>query len=249
MDWSDEGIILSARSHGETDAIAEILTRAHGRHLGLVRGGRSRRQRPTLQAGNVVRAQWRARLPEHLGHYTVELTDARAALALDDATALAGLSTLCALARLLPEREPHGALHDTARLVLDHMDEPQVWPGLLVRWELGLLEELGFGLDLSACAKTGSTQELVYVSPKSGRAVSREAGAPYEAKLLALPAFLRPNGGTELAAGDVLAGFKLTGHFLERNLFAPRGIPIPETRERLLTRLEREIGQATGSGT
>jgi DNA repair protein RecO (recombination protein O) len=241
LDWSDEGIILSTRSHGETDAIAEVLTRAHGRHLGLVRGGRSRRQRPALQPGNVVNAHWRARLAEHLGNYTLEMIDARAALVLDDATALAGLITLCVLARLLPEREPHGALHDTARLVLDHIGEPDVWPGLLVRWEMGLLDELGFGLDLSACAKTGERRELIYVSPKSGRAVSREAGAPYAGKLLALPAFLKPNGGTELTPQDLLAGFALTGHFLELNVFAPRGIAMPEVRSRLLVRLAREI--------
>jgi len=241
LDWSDEGIILSTRSHGETNAIVEVLTRAHGRHLGLVRGGRSRRQRPALQPGNVVKADWRARLAEHLGNYTLEMIEARAALALDDATALAGLSTLCALARLLPEREPHSALHDTARLVLDHIGEPDVWPGLLVRWELGLLDELGFGLDLSSCAKTGGRQELIYVSPKSGRAVSRQAGAPYADKLLALPAFLRPNGGTELAPGDVLDGFALTGRFLELNVFGPRGLTMPETRSRLLVRLAREI--------
>ena len=241
MDWSDEGIILSTRSHGETDAIAEVLTRAHGRHLGLVRGGRSRRQRPALQPGNVVDAHWRARLSEHLGNYTLEMIEARAALALDDATALAGLSTLCALARLLPEREPHSALHDTARLVLDHIGEPDIWPGLLVRWEMGLLEELGFGLDLSACAKTGERRELIYVSPRSGRAVSRRAGAPYAGKLLALPAFLKPNGGTDLTTHDLLAGFALTGYFLELNVFAPRGLAMPETRSRLLVRLAREI--------
>ena len=241
MDWSDEGIILSTRSHGETNAIVEVLTRAHGRHLGLVRGGRSRRQRPALQPGNVVNAYWRARLAEHLGNYTLEMIEARAALALDDPTALAGLSTLCALARLLPEREPHGALHDTARLVLDHIGEPDVWPGLLVRWEMGLLDELGFGLDLSACAKTGQRRDLIYVSPKSGRAVSREAGAPYARRLLALPAFLKPNGGTELASLDLLAGFALTGHFLELNVFRPRGIAMPEARNSLLMRLAREI--------
>ena len=244
MDWSDEGIILSTRTHGETNAIVEVLTQAHGRHLGLVRGGRSRRQRPALQPGNVVKAQWRARLAEHLGNYTLEMIEARAALALDDATALAGLSTLCALARQLPEREPHSALHDTARLVLDHINEPDIWPGLLVRWEMGLLEELGFRLDLSACAKTGGTQELIYVSPKSGRAVSREAGAPYAAKLLVLPAFLKPNGGTELAPQDLLAGFALTGHFLELNVFGPRGLTMPEARGRLLVRLAREINSS-----
>ena len=241
MDWSDDGIVLSSRTHGETNAIVELLTRDHGRHMGLLRGGRSRRHRPALQQGNLVRAHWRARLSEHLGTWDIELLDARAALILDDATALAGMGTLCALARLLPERDPHAALYDVARVILDHIDQAEVWPGLLVRWEMGLLEELGFGLDLSACAKTGQQEELIYVSPKSGRAVSAGAGAPYAGKLLALPPFLANAGPAELGADDLFTGFALTGYFLEMHIFSPRGLDMPESRTRLINRLRRKL--------
>jgi len=243
MDWSDDGIVLSSRPHGETSAIVELLTRSHGRHLGLVRGGRSRRHRPTLQAGNLVKADWRARLSEHLGTWNLELIDARAAAILDDVGALAGVGTLCALAHLLPERDPNDALHDGARIILDHLDQSEVWPGLLVRWEFGLLDELGFGLDLSACAKTGSTQDLIFVSPKSGRAVSREAGQPYAQKLLSLPRFLRETDKADDVSAspeDVLAAFALTGYFLQMHVFGPRDIPMPEPRGRLISRLQRQ---------
>ena len=239
MDWTDDGIILSTRTHGETNAIVELLTRDHGRHMGLVRGGRSRRHRPALQQGNLVRAHWRARLAEHLGTWDIELMEARAALILDDAAALDGLATLCALARLLPERDPHASLYEAARVILDHIAEPDLWPGLMVRWELGLLEELGFGLDLSSCAKTGGTDDLIYVSPKSGRAVSAEAGAPYAGRLLALPPFLRAGGPGELGPEDVFSGFALTGHFLEMHIFAPRALDVPESRRRLIDRLRK----------
>lgn len=242
MHWSDDGIVLSARPHGETSVVLELLTRAHGRHLGLVRGGRSRRQRPVLQPGNVVRANWRARLSEHLGTYAVELGEPHAARVLDDVGALAGLNTLCALAHLLPERAPHGALYAGAALVLDHLDAPDVWPGLLVRWELELLNELGFGLDLTACAASGTAEDLVYVSPKSGRAVSSDAGAPYRDKLLPLPAFLTGNGDTAPAPADIRAAFALTGHFLERHVFGPRDLPPPEARTRLLAWLAERDG-------
>ena len=176
MQWSDEGVILSVRPHGETAAVAEIFTRAHGRHLGLVHGGRSRRLRPVLQTGNHVDAVWKARLAEHLGNVSVELRKGYAAQAMDDPLTLAGLSSLCALAHLLPERDPHPSLFEVTLFVLGYLDEPDVWPALMVRWELALLDELGFGLDLAACASTGSEESLVYVSPKSGRAVSADAG-------------------------------------------------------------------------
>ena len=240
MDWTDEGIVLSARPQSEANAVVELLTREHGRHLGLVRGGRSRRQRPVLQPGNRVKASWRARLSEHLGTYAIELLDARAALVLDDRLALAGLSTLCALARLLPERDPHGPLYDAATLVLSHIGDSDIWPGLLVRWELELLNELGFGLDLASCAATGAEQDLTFVSPKSGRAVSAEAGRPYEDRLLPLPRFLVAVGVEAPTMGDVRAGFALTGHFLEGHVFGPRGLVMPEARERLLAALARK---------
>lgn len=247
MDWSDEGIVLAARPHSESNAVAELLTRAHGRHLGLVRGGRSRRQRPVLQPGNIVTVGWRARLSEHLGTFAIELVEARAARALDDAAGLAALSTLCALARLLPERDPHAALYDGAALVLRHIGDEALWPGLLVRWELELLNELGFGLDLSCCAATGMQEELVYVSPNSGRAVSRTAGAPYHDRLLALPAFL--SNGPPVAPGlrNVLEGFALTGHFLHRHVLAPRGLKMPEARARLIAALRQGLPGDSGA--
>src|ERR1700752_589386 len=182
MDGSDEGIFLSAKPLGEANAVAELFTLGHGRHLGLVRGGRSRRLRPLLQPGNRLRVTWRARLSEHVGGFNLELLDAHAARALDDAAALAPIGSLAGLARLLPERDPHPELYAAALEVIGAFDDaPLLWPALLVRWELLLLQDLGFGLDLSECAATGGDTELVYVSPRSGRAVSREAGQPYDA--------------------------------------------------------------------
>ena len=238
MDWSDEGIFLGAKPLGEANAVAELFTLGHGRHLGLVRGGRSRRLRPLLQPGNLLRVTWRARLSEHLGGFNVELIEAHAARALDDAAALAAIGSLACLARLLPERDPHPQLYAAALHVIGAFDAPRLWPALLVRWELLLLQELGFGLDLSECAATGGDTELVYVSPRSGRAVSREAGQPYDAKLLKLPAFLREDDAAS-DESDLLSGFALTGYFLERDVLAPHGLAMPETRERLIGLLAR----------
>ena len=239
MDWSDEGIFLGAKPLGEANAVAELFTLGHGRHLGLVRGGRSRRLRPLLQPGNHLRVTWRARLSEHLGGFNLELLDAHAARVLDDAAALAAIGSLAGLARLLPERDPHPELYAAALEVIGAFDDaPLLWPALLVRWELLLLQDLGFGLDLSECAATGGDTELVYVSPRSGRAVSREAGQPYDAKLLKLPAFLRDDDAA-YSDSDVLAGFTLTGYFLERDMLAPHGLAMPETRERLIGLLAR----------
>ena len=192
MNWSDEAIVLSVRPHGETAAVVELLTREHGRHLGLVHGGRSRRMRPTLQTGNHVDVTWKSRLAEQLGHYAIELRRGFAgeAMGLADPARLAALSTLAMLARLLPERDPHPALYEVSLFVLGFFDDASVWPALMVRWELALLSELGFGLDLSECAATGANDHLVYVSPKSGRAVSASAGEPYKERLLELPGFL-----------------------------------------------------------
>jgi DNA repair protein RecO (recombination protein O) len=238
MDWSDEGIFLSARPLGEANAIVELLTLGHGRHLGLVRGGRSRRIRPLLQPGNLLRVTWRARLSEHLGGFNVELIEAHAARVLDDAKALAAISSLTGLARFLPERDPHPELYAATLHVLRSFDDASVWPALLVRWELHLLQELGFGLDLSECAATGADADLAFVSPRSGRAVSREAGKPHCDKLLKLPAFLLEEGASADEA-DILAGFTLTGHFLERDVLAPHGLVLPQARERLIGLLAR----------
>jgi DNA repair protein RecO (recombination protein O) len=239
MQWSDEGVILSVRPHGETAAVAEIFTRAHGRHLGLVYGGRSRRLRPILQTGNHVDAVWKARLSEQLGHVSVELRKGYAAQAMDDPLALAGLSSLCALARLLPERDPHPNLYEVTLFVLGFLDEPDVWPALMVRWELALLDELGFGLDLATCASTGARENLVYVSPKSGRAVSAEAGAPYKDRLLVLPAFLAKGREGAATYADVAAGLALTGHFLSTRVLNPREETMPQARVRLAELIAR----------
>ena len=236
MQWSDEGIILGVKRHGETSVIADVLTRDHGRYLGLVRGGRSRVQRPVLQAGNSVAAVWRARIEDHLGGFVLEPVKLRAASIMDDPFRLAGLMTLTALAQLLPEREAHRRLHEASLLVLDQLEADGVWPALLVRWEMGLLEELGFGLDIAQCAATGVREGLAYVSPKTGRAVSLEAGEPWKDRLLALPAFLGAEGGSPDRA-DIQAGFKLTGYFLERHVMVPRGVAMPEARDRVLGNL------------
>jgi DNA repair protein RecO (recombination protein O) len=237
MEWRDEGVVLSVRRHGETSAIVELLTSQHGRSLGLVRGGRSRRQRPVLQPGNLVAAKWRARLEEHLGNFTVEAMQLDAGSIMQSPFRLAGLATLCGLAQLLPEREPHQRIYNAFRLVLESIEDDAVWPALLARWELGLLDELGFGLDLKSCAATGSNQELVYVSPKSGRAVSREAGEPYRDRLLRLPSFLHAGGSASPA--DILDALKLTGYFLERHVLGPRGIGPPEPRAWILEELAK----------
>jgi len=239
MQWTDEGVILSVRPHGETAALAEIFTRTHGRHLGLVHGGRSGRLRPVLQIGNHIEAVWKARLAEHLGQVRVELRCGYAARAMEDALSLAGLSSMCALARLLPERDPHPSLFEVTLFVLGFLDDEAVWPALMVRWELALLDELGFGLDLSSCAASGTKQNLVYVSPKSGRAVSAAAGEPYKDRLLRLPTFLVKNRQGAVMPQDVDAGLTLTGHFLETRVLIPRGEKIPEASGRLRELLAR----------
>jgi DNA repair protein RecO (recombination protein O) len=233
MEWSDEGVVLSVRAHGETAAVVELFTRAHGRHLGLVHGGRSRRLRPVLQLGNHVDATWKARLADSLGYFVVELRRGFAASLMEDAAALAAITSLASLARLLPERDPHPNLFEITLFVLGYLDDPAVWPALLVRWELALLDELGFGLDLATCAATGGTSGLTYVSPKSGRAVSAEAGEPYKDRLLPLPAFLRGGPAGDVGREDILAGLALTGFFLEARALAPHGLAMPEARGRL----------------
>jgi DNA repair protein RecO (recombination protein O) len=239
MQWSDEGVVLSVRPHGEAAAVLELFTRRHGRHLGLVHGGRSRKLRPTLQIGNHVDASWKARLADNLGHFALELRKGFAAQVMEDAAALAAMTSVVALARLLPERDPHPNLFEITLFVLGFLDDRAVWPALIVRWELALLGELGFGLDLASCAATGETGDLVYVSPKSGRAVSAGAGEPYKERLLALPAFLRGGAAGQVGNADVLAGFALTGHFLATRVLTPRDMEMPDARGRLLTYLRR----------
>lgn len=241
MEWRDEGIILGARRHGETSVILEVMTRAHGRHMGLVRGGRSRKQQPLLQSGNHVDLIWRARLDEHLGMFQVEPLALNAARLMDSAVAIFGLQTLAAHLRLLPERDAHSGLYETLSIVLDHLEQPEVAAVLIVRFELMVLEELGFGLDLTECAVTGQRSELAYVSPKSGRAVCAEAGEPWRDKLFELPAFMRSQAreAADIAALD--AAFRLTSHFFARHVYEPRGMNVPESRAAFLTAVRRFI--------
>ena len=242
MKWADDGIFLAGRPHGETSAIANIFTRDNGRTLGLVKGGRSRRLRPLLQTGNCLRVEWRARLEEQLGVYTVELAGAHAARVLDDQLALAGLSTLAALLQILPERDPHPMLFDAAMACLV-LAGAKSFAAAMIRFELRFLEELGFGLDLSKCAATGSNDDLIYVSPRSGQAVSRDAGAPYRDKLLPLPGFLKSELGTdEPPAGELAEGFAMTGYFLSAHVFSEDGRPMPRAREDFERVLKRKGG-------
>ena len=234
MEWADEGVVLSVRPHGETAAVAELLTRAHGRHLGLVHGGRGRTKRPILQPGNHVTAHWRARLADQLGVLTLELKHPYAAEVLDSRLGLMGLECLTTLARLLPERDPHPSLFEVTLFVLGFLPEDHIWPALYARWELALLADLGFGLDLSTCAVTGTNDYLAFVSPRTGRAVSMSAAEPYKDKLLPLPGLFTGAGASGATAADVAAALRLTGHFLERDVLVPRGLVMPDARGRLL---------------
>jgi DNA repair protein RecO (recombination protein O) len=234
MEWTDEGIVLGARRHGEANAILEVMTQTHGRHLGLVRGGAGSRMRPVLQPGNAVRATWRARLDEHLGHFAIEGLRLRAADLLMAAHALYGVTHLAALCRLLPERDPHPLVHAELIAALDCMDDPIAVAVAVARFELMLLAELGFGLDLSRCAATGAADDLGYVSPKSGRAVSRCAGEPWHDRLLPLPAFLLDDAPARPSSGELADGFAVTGFFLGRYVFEPRGQHAPDARERFI---------------
>jgi len=245
MEWSDEGIILGVRRHGEAGAIVELLTRSHGRHLGLVRGGASSRMRPLLQPGNSVLAVWRARLDEHLGYYQLEGTRMRAATMLASSHAVYGVTHLASLARLLPERDPHEDIYEMLGRTLDDFDDVGDAATHLIRFELAMLAELGFGLDLSACAATGATVELIYVSPKSGSAVSRVAGEPWRDKLLRLPAFLRDDndGRNGWSDQDLRDGFDLTGRFLLRNVLEPRGQGHSDARDGFINAVTRHLAR------
>src|SRR4051794_2102050 len=246
MEWTDEGIVLGVRRHGESSAIVELLTRAHGRHLGLVRGGASSRMRPLLQPGNTLRAVWRARLDEHLGYYQVEDIRLRAATVLASSHAVYGVTHLASLARLLPERDPHEDIYEMLDRMLDDFEEAGEAAVHVVRFELAMLAELGFGLDLKNCAATGETADLVYVSPKSGGAVSRAAGEPFHDRLLRLPAFLRDgeSGSNGWSDQDLQDGFRLTGLFLLRHVLEPRGQGHSDARDGFINAVARYRARA-----
>ena len=234
MEWTDEGIVIGTRRHGEAGVIVDLFTETRGRHLGIVRGGQSARMRAALQIGNGVRATWRARLEDHLGAFSIEPVRFRAADLIQSPALLFAAQTAAAHARLLPERDPHPELlawFDVVLAAETAMDAAMH----LSRMEVQLLADLGFGLDLDQCAATGGSTDLVYVSPKSGRAVSAEAGAPYRGKLLALPAFLTGDDPARpIAPEDIASAFALTGYFLDRHVYGPRAIVPPTERGRLL---------------
>lgn len=218
MEWTDEAIVLSSRPHGENAAVVTLLTPEHGRHAGLVAGGQGRSAQPVLQPGNRIKAKWRARLLDHLGNYTCDLISSHAAGWLDHPEILAIISSACAVTEAsLPERQPMPGIY-ASLATLFSLRDADLWGPAYVKWEMGLLQALGYGMDLSQCAASGSAENLSYVSPRTGRAVSNEAGKPYHEKLFPLPAFLLGVGGWE--DSDILQGLDLTGHFLSRHVFA-----------------------------
>ena len=234
MDWQDEGAVLSIRRHGETSAIVELFTAEHGRHAGVVRGATSRKIAPTLQPGTQVAAAWRARLEDHLGSFTIEPIKSRAASVMSGRLELAGLNAITALLSFaLPEREAHAPLYHRSIALLDLLGENEAWPLAYLHWELALLEEMGFGLDLSRCAVTGATEGLCYISPKSGRAVSEAGAGEWKERLLPLPACLLDLRQSDKV--DILQGFQSTGYFLTNWLAPALGDrSLPAARQRFI---------------
>ncbi len=239
MEWRDQGILLSARRHGETSAIIEVFTPGHGRHAGVVRGGASRKIAPILQPGAQLDVAWRARLEDHIGAFTVEPVRSRAASAMTDRLSLAGLNTVTALLSFcLPEREPHPPLYYRTQALLDLLDRGDLWPLAYLRWELSLLEEMGYGLELGACAVTGAKEGLVFVSPKSGRAVTRDGAGEWADKMLPLPPVMR--GAGDASDAEIGQAFRTTGYFLEQHLARDLGgKPLPEARMRFVEAFSR----------
>lgn len=239
IEWRDEGLVLAVRPHGETSAILEGFTRGHGRHVGVVQGGASRKMAATLQPGTGLALDWKARLEDHIGSFGIEPLRSRAHL-LSDRQALAGLMAACALLRVaLPEREPHPGLYQVTLALFDRLGE-EGWTSAYLRWELRLLEELGFGLDLAACAVTGAREGLAFVSPRTGRAVTKAGAGDWADRLLPLPAGLA--GDSVLPPEDVRAGLQLTGFFLDKGLRPVlHDKPLPEARARLVDLLSRPV--------
>ncbi len=239
MEWRDQGALLAVRKHGENAVIAEIFTAEHGRHAGVIRGGTSRKIAPILQPGAQLDVTWKARLEEHLGSFHVEPVRSRAALVMSDRLALAGLNAVCALLVFaLPEREAHKELYQHSINMLDLLGQTEAWPLGYLQWEMRLLEDLGYGLDLSACAVTGAVDKLCYVSPKSGRAVSKEGAGEWADRLLALPPVMLGQGNAD--DGEILKALETTGHFLQHGLAKDLGDrPVPVARDRLIKALTR----------
>ncbi len=239
IEWRDQGALLAVRTHGESSVIIEVFTPTHGRHAGVVRGGASRKQAPLLQPGAQLDLTWKARLDDHLGSFTAEPIRSRAAQVMDDRLALAGLNAVCAiLHQTLPEREAHPPLYDRTIALLDLLGQTEIWPLAYLQWELALLTEMGFGLDLSACAVTGTNEDLCYISPKSGRAVSAQAAGDWAARMLPLPDVLKGQG--EASGPEIATALTTTGYFVEHRLIRSLGDkPLPVARARLVEAIAR----------
>jgi len=243
MEWRDTGILLSVRRHGESAAIIEVFSPEHGRHAGVVRGGAGKRMAPILQPGAQLDLTWRARLEDHIGAFTVEPQRSRAAASMGDRLALAGLNAVCALLTFaLPEREAHRGLYLKTERLMDLLDQPEIWPLAYLDWEKALLEDLGYGLDLSTCAVLGAqANDLSYVSPRTGRAVSAKGAGDWADRLLPLPPCLLGIGPAP--DGEILQGLAVTGHFLTTHLAPDLGDkPLPEARARFVARFAKRLG-------
>lgn len=242
MEWKDEGIIIGTRKHGETSLIVEIMTRHHGRHLGIVRGGRSRKKQPFMQPGNSVEATWRARLDEHLGTWNLEATELRTARLMETPIGVFGIQLLASHLRLIPERDVHEHLHQALEIILSHLQEASIAAVLMIKFELALLDDLGFGLDLTKCAVTGTSEGLSHVSPKTGRVVCLEAATPWIDKLLVLPTFLTEEKYDQHPTlDDINEGFTLLGYFLDRHVYHPRGLATPTDRSSFMRAVSKQL--------
>ncbi|WP_120502072.1 DNA repair protein RecO [Roseovarius sp. EL26] len=237
MEWRDTGILLSSRTHGENAAIIEVFTPTRGRHAGVVRGGTSRKMAPVLQPGAQLDLMWRARLEDHIGTFQAELEQSRASQSMNDRLSLAGLNAVTALLLFcLPEREVHARLYERTQTLLNLLGQREVWPLAYLQWELALLEDMGFGLDLSSCAVEGArANDLSYISPRTGRAVSRKGAGDWADRLLPLPQCLMGHGPAPDA--EIAQGFEVTGHFLQNHLAPEIGNkPLPDARQRFVDR-------------
>jgi DNA repair protein RecO (recombination protein O) len=241
MEWRGTAILLNVRRHGETSAIIEVFSEEKGRHAGIVRGGTSRKVAPILQPGAQLDVAWRARLEDHIGAFTVEPVRSRAALVMSDRLALAGLNAVTGLLSFcLPEREVHAALYRRTEQLLDLLGQNEVWPLAYLRWEVAFLEDMGFGLDLSECAVTGATDDLIYVSPKTGRAVSKAGAGIWAERLLPLPDVLRGEGDAPDA--EIVQALETTGYFLSAHLAPDLGTrPLPDARQRFVAAFTRTL--------
>ncbi|MDX1974969.1 MAG: DNA repair protein RecO [Rickettsiales bacterium] len=251
MQWTDQGILLSTRKYGENSAIARIFTQEHGVHAGVIKSIHSKAKRGLLQTGNGVSVNWQARLSEQLGIFSCELMHPNAALLMDRPQALSALTSSCALLEIsLPERHPYKMLYQQFEQLLQAMSHDEHWLVDYIHFELQLLAETGFGLDLSECAATGVSENLVYISPKSGRAVSQAAGQPYHDKMLPLPAFLREKTPkNQVNRAEILAGLMVTGYFLRAWLMEAQGKSLPTARARFVYSLEEAHGKQTAKTT